>query len=475
MKNIIFFFCDELRTDALGCYGNPAGPMHTPHIDSLAKRGTLFTNCFCNSPVCVPSRTTIMTGLYPEETGVYDNEAALSSFSMPVKAVTFPEILHRAGYRTANFGKTHLPMDLQPFELDNQEGSEMHLGLSPAERQGLCKISPRGAFSFNAASLYPEGKNYYPEKVTSNAIHWMKEQTEPYFIRISYTQPHSPVILKRGYEKIYKDYPFDGKLPDIRQLSEFEQAFADAVRLDTMSEEELILAKVYYYGLVCWIDEQIGQVLSFLHDAGQLEDTIILLGADHGALRGECRGLGKHIFHRASQQVPLIIASPALKGNSRVSSLCSNIDIPTTLLHMAGLEVPRQFRGRNLFGHTSANAVYASIGYGEAECCAFPARQLGRLPGKKGWPRRSCIRTADYRLDMNTRIDGAPPIPGEEDIFFVDLRKCPQEDRNMAADPAYTPIINELAENLSKHCRSSIEVNPDMLHIPPEVVLGTKQ
>ena len=112
MKNIVYFFCDELRQDALGCYGNPAGPMRTPNIDAIARRGYLFENCFCNSPVCVPSRTSLMTGLYPEDTGVYNNEAAVSTFTLPAPVITFPEVLRKAGYHTANFGKTHLPPGL---------------------------------------------------------------------------------------------------------------------------------------------------------------------------------------------------------------------------------------------------------------------------------------------------------------------------------------------------------------------------
>ncbi len=475
MKNIVFFFCDELRPDALGCYGNPTGDMHTPNIDAIAKRGYLFENCFCNSPVCVPSRTSIMTGLYPEDTGVYDNEASLPNFSLPASVVTFPEILHRSGYRTANFGKTHLPRELHPFEIDNQQGSEMGLGLSLSERETLQKISPRGAFSFNAASLYPEGKEYYPEKVTSNALEWMAQQTDPYFIRISYTQPHSPIIIKRGYEVIYKDYPFSGKLPDITHLSEFEQSFAQAIDLDTLSEAELIQAKVYYYGMVCWIDDEIGKVLNFLQKQKQLENTILILGADHGALRGECRGLGKHIFHRASQSVPLIIADPDDKKSHRISSLCSNIDIPSTILNLAGIEVPPQFKGNNLFLNSGSQAVYATIGYGESDSCAFPARQLGRLPGDHGWPRRSCIRTKQYRLDMNTRIDGNYVSYDQADIFFVDCEKYPNEDFNMCADPAYESIVKHLVSKLSEHCSCPTEVSPDQLHIPAEMVTGTKQ
>ena len=475
MKNIVFFFCDELRPDALGCYGNPAGTMHTPNIDAIAKRGYLFENCFCNSPVCVPSRTSMMTGLYPEDTSVYDNEASLPNYSLPSSFITFPEVLQRSGYCTANFGKTHLPPQLHPFEIDNQEGSGMGLGLSLTERKTLQKISPHGKFSFNAASLYPKNKAYYPEKVTSNALEWMEQQTTPYFVRISYTQPHSPIILKRGYEAIYKDYPFSGKLPDISNLSEFEQAFAKAIELDTLTEAELIQAKVYYYGMVCWIDDEIGKVLDFLQKQGQSENTILIFGADHGALRGECRGLGKHIFHRASQSVPLIIADPEYKEAQRISSLCSNIDIAHTLFSLTGIEAPAQFKGSNLFSNNNSEAVFATIGYGEHDSCAFPARQLGRLPEDRGWPRRSCIRTKQYRLDMNTRIDGTYPSYDQADIFFVDCERCPGEDINMAADPAYSSIVKHLYSQLSEHCSNPTEICPDLLHIPMEIVAGTIQ
>lgn len=475
MKNIIYFFCDELRPDALGCYGNPNGHMFTPNIDSIAQTGYLFENCFCNSPVCVPSRTSIMTGLYPEDTGVYNNEAAFSTVSLSSLLITFPEVLQQAGYHTANFGKIHLPQDLHPFETNSSQGSDMGLGLTPSERQALQKISPRSSFSFNAASLYPEDQEYYPEKVTSNALEWIQHQSSPYFVRISYTQPHSPIILKRGYETIYKNYPFSGKLPDITHLSEFEQEFANIIGLETLEEDELITCKAYYYGMVCWIDQEIGKVLDYLNKSGEAENTILVLGSDHGALRGECRGLGKHIFHRASQAVPLIIADPDHPEKRRISSLCSNIDIAKTIFYLANVECPAQFKGTNLFLDEEPHPVYATIGYGEAGSCAFPARQLGRLSGQRSWPRRSCIRTAHYRLDMNTRINGQYTIPENSDMFFVDCEKYPNEDYNMISDPEYISIINTLTANLIEHCSSPIEINSVYLKIPAYVVEGTKQ
>ena len=468
MKNVLYIFCDELRQDALGCYGNPAGEMKTPHIDSIARQGVLYENCFCNSPICVPSRVSLLTGLYPEDTAVYDNEAAMPSFRLPVDVTTFPEVLARAGYQTANFGKTHVTPDMRPFQLDVPDGSEMHLGLTRPELQALPRIKPRQGISMNVASLYPEDKTfYYPETVTQNAVAWLEKQREPFFLRVSYTQPHSPIILKRGYELLYKDYPFDGGLPDISGLSQFEKALAAAVGLDTLTPEELRTAKAYYYGLAAWVDGQVGELLRCLRERDLLKDTIVIVNADHGALRGECRGLGKHVFNRASHAVPLIIADPdSPEKGRREERLCSNIDIARTVLSMLGVAVPEQFKGCDLAAGEHPGEVYSTIGYGEPDSCAFPNRQLGRLPDGRGWPRRSCIRTRDFRLDMNLRIDAAYTDASDEDLFFVDTRVCPAEDRNMARLPEYAQAVAELRAKLRAHAMACREADPEALRMP---------
>lgn len=466
MRNIIYIFCDELRQDALGCYGNAAGAMRTPHIDSIAANGTLFENCYCNSPVCVPSRTSILTGLYPEDTAVYHNEAMLPSFELPRLPVTFPEVLRDAGYRTASFGKTHLPLAFSPFELDDGTGGEMSLGLSQEARKSLPRVTPGGIDSMNIASLYPAEQEYYPEQVTRHALAWMARQEGPYFVRISYLQPHTPVIVKRGYEALYADRPFSGKAPDLSGLSQFERAFADALKMEALSEEEIIRAQVYYYGMVAWLDGEVGKILDFLRESGG-EEPIVIFGADHGAVRGECGAIaGKHIFNRASHAVPLLISGPGVPKGNRVAAACSNIDLPRTLFGLLGLPLPEQFKGTDLFSGQPPEAVYAAIGYGEAHSYAFPNLRTGRYTGGRGWPRRACIRTDRYRLDRNVRLDGRPCTDAEEDLFFVDCRACPAEDRNMADRAEYAPEIDRLSEMLRAHCAGALEVPGESVRIP---------
>ena len=123
--NILWIYCDELRTDALGCYGNVYAPMLTPNIDAIAENGVRFDNCFCNSPVCVASRSSIITGLYPEETGVYHNEAVWPNYRFELRPLTFPQVFADHGYHTANFGKVHVPEQLANWRYSNTAGSGM--------------------------------------------------------------------------------------------------------------------------------------------------------------------------------------------------------------------------------------------------------------------------------------------------------------------------------------------------------------
>ena len=217
--------------------------------------------------------------------------------------------------------------------------------------------------------------------------------------------------------------------------------------------------------MVAWIDDQVGQVLDYLKTQNELENTILIVNADHGALRGECQALGKHVFQRASQVVPLIFSAPGIKKGVRIPNICSNLDIARTLFGLLGIEAPEQFHGTNLLS-IYEEEVYATIGYGEPDSYAFPARQLGRLPGNHGWPRRACIRTQHYRLDISSRIDAAYTTEENEDLFFVDTRQCPAEDRNMAHLPEYTEIIHELSAKLHAHLADCAEADPATLHFP---------
>ena len=461
--NVVFFFFDELRQDALSIY-DKTGMIRTENIERIARKGKVFDNCFCTSPLCVPSRSSILTSLYPEETAIYGNEAVFPTFHMTENPTTFVKVLEENRYSTASFGKTHVPEGLDQFQVNNPEGGEMNLGLTKEDKATLDKIIPPGELSFNAASLYPEGKEYYPEKVTENAMEWIKAQNGPFFARISYLQPHSPIILKRGYEDLYKDLPLKNQGKE--QLSRFESIFGEICGFSRLSEAERRKALSYYYAMVKWLDDEVGKVLDMLEETGLINNTVLMLSSDHGALRGECGGgLGKHVFNRAAQAVPLIISTPDGRLKGHETGLCSTLDIGTTLLSLLGIQSPGSFQGIDLT-KGPREEVYASIGYGEASSRAFPMRDLGKLDGEHGWPRRSAIRKGSFRLDMNTRINGREPTEEERDLFFVDTSKCPAENMNMANWPEYAEEVKEMTARLLRHIAHSKEVPEDYVRLP---------
>jgi choline-sulfatase len=464
--NIIYIYCDELRTDALGCYGNKYAKMKTPNIDRITEMGVRFENCFCNSPVCIPSRVSNLTGLYPEDTGVYHNEAAQSSFHLDRKYDTVPEVLARNGYKTANFGKVHLPQELYRndkgntiYHYSNVEGSQM-MHVRRSELKNM--IAPQGFKTGRRWSViggkFPSNKPYPSEKVTSNALNWLKEVKGPYFLRISYLQPHTPVLTPPPYDTIYNGENFPKTIEYKGELSEFEQRFAQVVDAAKMTKEEVYHAQVYYYGLVAWIDAQIGKIFELLESKGQIENTIIFFSADHGVSLGENGCYAKQIYAPQVHRVPLLISGPNIESKDKIrEDICESLDLPKTLFNLVGIETPEQFKGRDLFSSNPPKAVFSTIGFGFSSSFTFPMRLHGNYLDGNGWPRRACIRTNEFRLDKNVRMNGKPIQKGKEDFFLVNWKDDMEEIHNLARDPNLKDTLERLSTMLDDHISNSLE------------------
>ena len=230
--DIIWIYCDELRTDALDCYGHPILQLRTPNLDRLASSGVRFTNNFCNAPVCVASRYCTLTGLYPEDTGVYNNEGAWPNFRLPRILQTFPNVFSQNGYSTANFGKIHVAPEIRPganpeheiFQYHDGTGGEMKIWEHLGEDAVQMIRSPYGGMN---GGIFPDGEPYPPDSVVENALHWLQTATSPYLVRISLLQPHTPVLPPAQYVKLLDDQ--DPGLPDPLPdtLSAFEKRVAE--------------------------------------------------------------------------------------------------------------------------------------------------------------------------------------------------------------------------------------------------------
>lgn len=470
MKNIVMIYCDELRCDALSCYGNPYG-IKTPHIDELAANGVLFEQCYCASPVCVPSRYSMLTSLSPTKTGVYHNEAAMPFFELDEDYLTFPQVLHDAGYATASFGKTHIPKTKTPvFDMNDECGGEMNLGIDiKAEASHIMKLP--GQFQSVLAADYPVGKKYTPELVTDHGIDWMLKQTDPFFIRFSYLQPHTPIVVPIEYVRRLEGINFDDQL-SYSNTSEFEKRFGEICDIKLMPSEDIALMRKYYYALVLWIDDQVGRIVQTLKDHGLMKDTILMFTSDHGANRGENGALAKQTFQLSSHHIPLIISN----GTEAVrrKDICSNLDLGPTLLAMNGIEIPVQFEGKDLFSATH-DEVYSIVGYGKRSSRAFPNKCQGAYSQTQGWPQRACIRTNRYRLDMNVLINDEWVNEAEEDIYFTDRFKDPYEQHNLFHEEEYQPIIHELYTKLKAYSHSQKLVDENSVQLDIERIKAYMQ
>jgi choline-sulfatase len=217
-------------------------------------------------------------------------------------------------------------------------------------------------------------------------------------------------------------------------------------------------AQADYHALVTWLDVQVGMLLGALHTLGLARDTIVVLNSDHGASLGENGLLSKVVFAPQSHRVPLILAWPGrLPAGERRGDLAQMLDLAPTLCDLAGLSAPGSFEGRPLFAAPPPEAIFGTVGSGAPGARASTAAQTGGWRNGGGWPRRACVRTARFRLDMNIRQDGGPVPPAEEDIFLADVVADPLEQHDLAADPAHAATVAELRGRLLARAAGALE------------------
>ena len=459
--NILWIQCDELRADAIDCYGNRYGEMQTPNIDRIAEMGTRFDNCFCNSPVCVSSRTSVLTGLHAVDTGVYHNASTRENYQMPDPAPqTFPTVFAQHGYRTANFGKAHVHRALTVWQESNTEGASMSTFFETVNRNDPSIVTRKNTPVVIAGS-FPADVPFPGEKVTDNALNWLDNapQDQPFLLRVSYLQPHTPVLTPPPYDTMYDHLDFPRSVSINPHGSVFERLFAQYAAVNELGPDEMFRVQSTYYGLVAWIDGQIGRILAHLEDNDLLQNTIIIFDADHGTSLGDGGRMQKQSFAPESHRIPRIISWSGTLPSGRVDAdLCEGFDLARTLFALAEIDAPDQFKGRNVFADPAPDAVFATLGYGFPGNLCYDIMKVGTYTDGRGWPRRACVRTREYRLDKNMRIDGKPVGPDDEDIFLADVQADPYETYNLAGDAAYADVVENLSAQIDVHSQNAVEV-----------------
>lgn len=440
--NILWIMADELRADALSCYGTPDPRVRTPHIDRLAGTGVLFERSFSSAPVCVPARHAMLSGISPLHSGILNNEGYGPAGAAPARM--FPEHLAEAGWRTANHGKEHLPGGRIPWMKHDASGSGMSELLAQAKELGS-DIRRTPGIGHVISAVLPDGARLPSENISDRVIAELRSAERPFVIRASFVQPHKPMVVPEPWASRYDDVRFDIPRDPSGSGNGFEAAWALVTRGAELDDESSQTSFRQYHAAVAWLDDQVGTIMSALEDTGLLDSTIVVLGTDHGASLGEHGILAKHTFAPESHRVPLIVSWPGhLPTNERRGDLVVSEDLAPTLLALTGLPPDPQMTGRNLFGDAAPDHILSAIGYGVTSSRAFPNRDAGAWNDGRGWPQRVCVRTARYRLDATTRRAGTAVSPDDRDVFLADSLIDPTERTNLAADQRYSAVTNDL-------------------------------
>ena len=344
--NILFIMADQLAAPQLKMY-NPESQIKTPNLDRLASKAVQFDSAYCPSPLCAPSRMSLVSGLLPMRIGAYDNACQIGS-DVP----TYAHYLRSNGYHTALAGKMH-------FIGDQLHGYEQRLtsDIYPGDFGWAVNWDDPEArleWYHNASSILqagPCGRSNqldYDEEVMYKSTQYLWDHVRegpnkrPFSLTVSLTHPHDPYTITKEYWNRYEDV--DIALPKIRMPKQDLDSHSkrlmhvcDLWDVD-LTDEQIKKAKRAYYGSVSYVDDCIGRLLTTLEDAGLADNTIIIFSGDHGDMLGE-RGLWyKMSYFESSVRVPLLISHPQQFSHRRVKQNVSTLDLLPTICDLINVK-----------------------------------------------------------------------------------------------------------------------------------------
>ncbi len=426
--NFVFFFTDQQRYDTIGC-NNPLLQL-TPNLDAIAEEGVLFSHAFTCQPLCGPARACLQTGQYATKNGCFMN-----GIPLPQETVTLPRLFRADGYTTAYIGKWHLSNTFKDPVPDNLRGGwdDYWLGADALEYTA----SAYGGYLWDSNNQKVSFDNYRVDAVTDFAIDYIKkaDDKQPFFLFVSLLEPHHQNDQKRyiaptGYADQYRDAFVPEDLKNNPVTGDWRENLPD------------------YYGAIKRIDEKFGELIDALKEKGIYDNTVIVFTSDHGSHFRTRNEEYKRSCHDASLRIPLVIRGGPFTGGQVNHQLVSLIDLPETLLDLAGIGIPDTMQGRSLLeliqGHNQSwpKEIFAQIS----------ETQVGR-----------CIRTDTFKFGIV-----APDKDGCKDscsdiyipAYLYDLSADPYELHNAINDKRYHKIQADLTDRLIKRMTAAGEKQP---------------
>lgn len=428
--NVLFIGVDDLRPE-MDCYG--VEKMVTPNLNRLAERGVRFDRAYCNIAVCGASRASLMKGLRPTPTRFtsYLTRADKDAPDVP----SLPIVFKQHGYHTASNGKIyhHVTDDPQAWSEPAWRPEKSSIWWALPENRKLATGRRSRGPAYESADqpddIYPD--HQICEKTLAD-LRRLAKQEKPFFLACGFYRPHLPFVAPQTYWGLYptsqltlpENMFFPRDLPRAFNYTWGEmRAYHGIPKQGQVSDETARQLIRGYHACVSFIDVQIGRLLDELDRLGQAENTVIVLWGDHGWQLGEHGFWCKHTNFEVASRAPLLMVVPGVEGNQVCRRLVEYVDIYPTLCDLAGLPQPDHLCGKSmrpLLADVEAEhkeAVFTRHGGGDA------------------------VRTDTYRYMEMRSAGGRGELQG---VGLFDLGKDPQENQNVADDPAYAEMRRRL-------------------------------
>ncbi|MCB0108213.1 MAG: choline-sulfatase, partial [Caldilineaceae bacterium] len=429
--NILIIQADQCAPQALPIYGHPL--VKAPNLAALGNAGVVFENAYCNSPLCAPSRFSMLTGQLPSRTGVYDNAA-----EMPSHVPTFAHYLRNLGYQTILCGKMHF------VGADQLHGFEERLttDIYPAdftwtpdwEQPERILEWYHNMFSVVTAGQCAAANDLdYDDEVAFNGVRKIYDlarsaDERPFCMVVSFTHPHDPFLVRPEHWQRYREDEIDmpAVQPPFEELDAHSRRLLDCFAIDEyeITEAHVRAARHAYYAAISYIDDKVGELMHALRAAGYGDNTIVIFTSDHGEMLGEHRLWYKMSWYEWSARVPLLVHAPARFAPQRLAQPVSLLDLLPTLVDMAtdgaGSALADPVDGDSLLpllrGQSVAWSDRAVVGEYLAECVAAPSLM---------------IRQGRHKFIH---------CPTDPDQLY-DLENDPNELTNLVAAPAQQDVV----------------------------------
>ncbi|WP_198840434.1 sulfatase [Aureibaculum flavum] len=479
--NILFIPIDDLRPD-LGAYGNTV--VKSPNIDALANNGVTFNRAYTQHAVCTTSRTSLLTGLRPDSTQVWDLKTHFRD-NLP-DVVTLPQFFKNNGYYTVGTGKTfhntlqdslawneYLHVDGFPFDPDAVYLNQDNLIIQKERelnrvKNGTAKFDKYGFIYTKAKSIEMadvKDDAYYDGAQTTMAIKKLQElknKAEPFFLSVGFYKPHLPFNAPKKYWDLYN--PEDMPLATNQFIPEGSPEFAvngDAEMrgyydrkdlpepnenpLNEKDQRELLHA---YYACVSYVDAQVGRLMDELERLGLKENTIVVLWGDHGWKLGEHNSWGKQSNYEIDTRVPLIISGDKLTSRGKLSNaLTEFVDVYPTLIDLSGFQVPQYLHGKSLIPILeNSNASVKEAAFSQFLLGRYGSKEDRKVERMGYTVRTDRYRYVEWYLWKKKEKEKGDFITRE----LFDHKTDPQENINIANNSENDELISQLSEQLKE-------------------------